>query len=123
MNRLSMMRGDTRHITVTLTDADEVPIDLDDLAEITFTAKLHYDDTADTDTTIVKTLDDGIAPDGYPEAGTVVITIDPVDTEGFHYSYRLMWDIQVIGDAEDDVRTVARGWLWVYRDITVQASA
>ena len=119
MNRLSMMRGDTRHITVTLTDADGIAIDLDTLAEITFTAKLHYDDSADTDTTIVKTLGAGIEPDGYPEAGTVVITIDPVDTEEFAYSYRLMWDIAVVGDAEDDVRTVARGWLWVYRDITV----
>ena len=48
---------------------------------------------------------------------------DPADTEEFTYSYRLMWDIQVVGDAEDDVRTVARGWLWVYRDITVSEPA
>ena len=121
MNRLSMMRGDTRTITVTLTDADEVPIDLDDISEITFTAKLNYDDSADTGTTIVKTLGAGIEPEGYPEAGIVIITIDPADTEVFAYSYRLMWDIQVVGDLLADVRTVARGWLWVYRDVRVPA--
>lgn len=121
MIRLSMMRGDTKTLTVTLTDADEEPLDLDLLSDITFTAKLHYDDTADTSTTIVKTLGDGITPVDPPSDGVCTITIDPADTEDFAYSYRLMWDIEVIGDYEQDVRTVARGYLYVYRDITVAA--
>lgn len=121
MIRLSMMRGDTTNLFVTLTDADEMALDLDDVEAITFTAKLDYDDSADTGTTIVKTLGDGIVIDGYPEAGTCMITIDPADTEAFAYSYRLNWDIQVVGDAEQDVRTVARGWLFVYRDMRVPA--
>ena len=100
MNRLAMIRGDTRDITVTLTDAAEAPIDLDDIADITFTAMLCHDDSADTGTTIVKTLGDGIVKNDPPEAGVCTITIDPADTSEFRYGYRLTWNIRVIGDYE-----------------------
>ena len=89
MIRLAMIRGDTRDLTVTLTDAADAPIDLDDMSDITFTAMLNYDDSGDTATTIVKTLGDGIVKDDPPEAGICTITIDPADTDGFTYGYRL----------------------------------
>jgi hypothetical protein len=122
MIRLAMIRGDTKYITVTLTDADETPIDLDDVSDITFTAMLSYDDSADTGTTIVKTLDDGIVKDSPPEAGVCTITINPEDTESFSYGYRLLWNIRIVGDYEQDVRTVARGYLFVYQDVAVTSA-
>jgi hypothetical protein len=124
MIRLSMIRGDTRPMTVTLTDENGNPIDLDTLSAITFTAKLRYDDTADTSTTIVKTLDDGVVIEEPATDGVCTITIEPVDTSDldFWWSWsrvRFAWDIQVIDDYEQATRTVARGHLYVYRDVTV----
>lgn len=119
---LSMMRGDTTELLVTLTDPDGEPLDLDDVADITFTAKLCYDDSADARTTIVKYLGNGIEPSGYPDAGEVVILINPEDTSGFTSSYKLMWDIQIEGEYLQDVHTVARGDLFVYMDVTVTAT-
>jgi hypothetical protein len=121
MMRLSMIRGDTKDLTLTLTDSDDEPLDLDLLSDITFTAMLHYDDSADTGTTIVKTLGDGITITEPASDGVCVITINPEDTESFTYSYRLLWNIRVIGDYEQDVRTVARGYLFVYQDVAVTA--
>jgi hypothetical protein len=119
--RLSMIRGDTKDITLTLTDSDEEPLDLDLLSDITFTAMLNYDDSDTATTTIVKTLDDGIVITEPASDGVCVITINPEDTESFTYSYRLLWNIRVIGDYEQDVRTVARGYLFVYQDVAVTA--
>jgi hypothetical protein len=121
MMRLSMIRGDTKDITLTLTDSDEEPLDLDLLSDITFTAMLNYDDSDTATTTIVKTLDDGIVITEPASDGVCVITINPEDTESFTYSYRLLWNIRVIGDYEQDVRTVARGYLFVYQDVAVTA--
>jgi hypothetical protein len=122
MMRLSMIRGDTKDITLTLTDSDEEPLDLDLLSDITFTAMLNYDDSDTATTTIVKTLDDGIVITEPASDGVCVITINPEDTESFTYSYRLLWNIRVIGDYEQDVRTVARGYLFVYQDIAVTSA-
>jgi hypothetical protein len=122
MIRLAMIRGDDRDLTVTLTNAAGEPIDLDDISDITFTAMLHYDDSGDTGTTIVKTLGDGVVKDDPPEDGICTVHINPEDTESFSHGYRLMWNIRVVGDYEQDVRTVARGYLFVYQDVAVTSA-
>jgi hypothetical protein len=122
MIRLAMIRGDDRDLTVTLTNAAGEPIDLDDISDITFTAMLHYADSGDTGTTIVKTLGDGVVKDDPPEDGICTVHINPEDTESFSYGYRLMWNIRVVGDYEQDVRTVARGYLFVYQDVAVTSA-
>lgn len=113
MIRLAMMRGDTRPLSVTLSDADGLPINLDELSEINFTARLYYDDTTGI---ITKTLADGVAIDD-ASAGTCTVTIDPADTSDLTYSRRYVWDIEVVTDYEE-TKTVARGYLFVYRDVT-----
>lgn len=117
MLRLAMMRGDTHAFPVTLYDSDGSPLDLDLLSDITFTAKIAYDDDTDS---ITKTLDDGIdIVDA--AAGTCTVTLQPADTSGLTYSRRFVWDIQVVEDydyATDATKTVARGHLFVYRDVT-----
>lgn len=112
---LSMMRGDTRELTVTLTDEDGYPIDLDDLSDIAFTARYNYDSDS---VLIQKDLADGVVITD-AASGTCTVTIDPVDTEGLARRYRLLWDIQVIADYDDAVRTVARGYLTVEMDVTL----
>ena len=112
-----MLRGDSRDITVTLSGADGEPIDLDLLTEIVFTAKWRYGDTADTSTTITKDLADGVTITDAPE-GVCVVHLDPTDTEAFTHSHRLVWDVQVQADYDLAIRTVARGYLWVYVDVT-----
>jgi hypothetical protein len=121
MIRLSMIRGDTRPMTVTLTDENGNAIDLDTLSDITFTAMLNYDDSDTATTSIVKTLSDGVVIEDPATDGVCTITINPEDTESFTYSYRLLWNIRVVGDYEQDVRTVARGYLFVYQDVAVTA--
>jgi hypothetical protein len=126
MIRLSMMRGDTRPMTVTLTDENGNPIDLDTLSDITFTAKLNYDDSDTATTTIVKTLTDGVVIEDPATDGVCTITIEPADTSDIDFwwswtALRLVWNIRVIDDYEQATRTVARGYLYIYQDVAVTA--
>lgn len=113
MNRLSMMRGDDRDLTVTLTSGDGTPIDLDDVADIAFTARTSYDDTI----VITKTLGDGIAV-ADASSGVCTVHIDPADTSDLAATRVLVWDVQITADYDAAVLTVARGWLYVALDVT-----
>jgi len=113
VNRLSMMRGDDRDLTVTLTTGDGTPIDLDDVADIAFSARTTYDDTV----VIAKVLGDGIEVTDGP-SGVCVVHVDPDDTADMAASRVLVWDVQITADYDGAVLTVARGWLYVALDVT-----
>lgn len=113
MNKLSMVRGDSATVTVDITDEDGYPLDLDSVASVRFTARRAYDDGS---AVIAKDQDDGVTWDD-PSAGVITVALLPEDTSDLARTERLLWDVQVVG-AEDDTRTVARGYLWVHRDAT-----
>lgn len=117
MTDFSMIRGDTKTLTVTLTNSNGSPLDLTDKT-LTFTATRWGYSTG-----IVKTEGDGIevtsALDGICE-----ITIDPADTADLEPDYwggysllSYTWDFQVENEA-GEVRTPLRGRLKVYPDMT-----
>ncbi len=118
---LSMMRGDTTPFAFTVTNDGE-PIDLTN-CELTWTAKESWSDAQDADSTIVKTLDDGIEVVSASD-GTIVIQMDSADTEGPGWTWgwevwhRYVWDLQVLDDYEQ-LMTRGRGILTIYRDVTV----
>ena len=58
----------------------------------------------------------------HPKPVSAPSTINPEDTDSYTYGYRLMWQIRVVGDYEADVRTVARGYLFVYQDVAVTSA-
>ena len=69
MNTITMTRGDTRTLTLTLTDAEAAPYDLTG-ASLRFTVGDLFD----------KSIGDGIVV-ADPDSGVAVITINPADTE------------------------------------------
>ena len=122
MNRWSMMRGDTTPFAFTVTN-DGVPIDLTN-TELTWVAKRHYDDADDADSTIIKTLDDGIIIDS-AEDGTITIHLEAADTEDIESEwpywssgYTYLWNLRVVDDYEQTM-TRGRGILLVYRQVAV----
>jgi hypothetical protein len=111
-----MMRGDSATITVTLTDEDGYPLDLDSLSGVRFTARRWYDSG---DPWISKDLDDGITITD-PDVGVAEVALVPSDTSELAYTCRLVWDVQVEAtDPAEETRTVARGYLWVHRDASL----
>ena len=118
----SMMRGDTTQFAFTVTD-DGDPIDLTN-CELTWVAKRHYDDADDADSTIVKTLDDGITIVDASD-GTITIQMDAADTEDIEDEWPFwssghtdVWNLRVLDDYEQDM-TRGRGTLLVYRQVAV----
>lgn len=111
MNHLAMIRGDAKFLRVAILDTDGYPVELEELDAIAFTARRSYDGEA----VIAKDLDDGITL-AQDEAGSIDVAIAADDTSGFTAPARLLWDVQAtLGEI---VQTVARGYLWVHRDIT-----
>ena len=116
MNDLQMFRGDDRILTVTVVDSGGL-VDLTD-AVLRFTTKRKVSDS-DTNAVIVKTTTDGIDTGEDPTLGVATITIDAVDTVDEEPG-RLHWDIQLT-DADDKVRTVAKGTLTLVGDVSETA--
>ena len=102
--QLTMMRGDSRTFTVTMTDSAGDPYDLTD-AVVQFTV----------DNLFEKTVGAGIVVSD-PETGVAVVTVDPDDTEGAgRRAYR--YDVQVTL-SDGTVRTPLRGLFVVVPDVT-----
>jgi hypothetical protein len=125
MDRWSMMRGDDPPFSFTVSD-DGTPIDLTG-CELTWTAKRHYEDAQDADSTIVKTIGDGIEVVS-AAAGTIIVTLDAADTADIESEWpawvtgcTYVWDLEVLDDYEQK-RTRGRGTLRVYRDVTVSTA-
>jgi hypothetical protein len=116
MIRLAMMRGDAKFVRLAITDVNDEPVDLAELDDIEFTAKACWGDTVDTATTIHKSLGEGIAIVDDPTDGVLDVAIDAEDTEGLTHGRRMVWDVQATQGVL--VQTVARGYLWVYADVT-----
>ncbi|HZD67751.1 MAG TPA: hypothetical protein VFA45_02165 [Actinomycetes bacterium] len=106
MNRIVMVRGDSKTIGLDLIDSNGDPIDLTG-ADVVFTVG----------DIIQKTLSDGIVIDE-PSYGSVTISIDPSDTEGL--TARRVWpyDIQVTL-ADGTVKTPVRGDYVLLPDVTI----
>jgi len=83
MNKITMTRGDTRTLTLTLTDAEGDPYNLTG-ATLRFTVGDLFE----------KALGDGIAV-ASPATGVAVITIDPDDTENANGRHSYPYDIEV----------------------------
>ena len=109
-NQLTMMRGDSKTYTVTISDSAGDPYDLTG-ASVWFTV----------DDLFEKTLADGIAVTA-PLTGVAVVTIDPEDTEDardYRSSYR--YDVQV-KLADGTVKTPIRGLFVLTPDVTTATS-
>lgn len=119
MTRLSITRGDTKAFTISLTDDDDLPLDLTDMA-VTFTAKRSRFD-ADADAVIAKTVGDGIVVDD-PDSGVVVLTLEPSDTASLAARpHRLFYDVQVV-DVLGVVVTPLADILEIQPDVTQSAT-
>lgn len=106
MNDLSLIRGDSSELSLTLTDNAGDPYDL-------------------TDATVIMTVDDlfeksigsGITVDD-PTSGVAAITVDPADTEDApdaRCAYR--YDVQVTL-SDGSIKTPVRGLFVVIPDVT-----
>jgi hypothetical protein len=106
MNNLTVIRGDSRELTVTVSDAAGLVYDLTG-ADIWFTAG----------TLVSKRLGDGIVCDD-PETGVAVITIEPGDTSRApSHRTAYLYDVQ-IKLVDGSIRTPIRGLFIVLPDVT-----
>jgi hypothetical protein len=106
MTNLTVVRGDTRELTVTVSDAAGLVYDLTG-ADIWFTAG----------TLISKRLGDGIVS-ADPETGVAVITIVPADTSPApSHRSTYPYDVQ-IKLVDGTIRTPIRGLFIVLPDVT-----
>lgn len=83
MNKITMTRGDTRTLTLTLTDAAGDPYDLTGA-----TVRMTVGDLFD------KAIGDGIAV-ASPATGVAVITVNPDDTENANGRRSYPYDVEV----------------------------
>ena len=119
MSRLSIVRGDTKAFTLTLTDVDTGdPLLLTGL-DLTFSVKYRLADTQE-DALIVKTSGDGIVVAGDPALGIATLTLEPDDTNGLTNVRTLVWDVQVEDGLE--VRTPLMGTFYLIGDVTTPAA-
>jgi hypothetical protein len=108
MNDITMVRGDTREFSVTVTDSEGDPFDLTDA-----TITLSVDEL-----NIEKTVGAGITV-ADPLTGVASIVIDPDDTESapdIRRAYR--YDVQLVLE-DGRVKTPIRGLFIVLPDVTV----
>jgi hypothetical protein len=104
---ITVTRGDTRTLTVTITDSAGDPYDLTDAA-ITFTV----DDLFDA-----KTIGSGIVVNT-PASGVFTITIDPADTtDAPDARVAYPYDIELVL-SDGSVKTPQRGLFIVLPDVT-----
>lgn len=105
---ISMVRGDTVHIGVTLTGIEDAP------EEIYFSAKKSVTDTGYA---FQKSLGDGIEVDTEAESGMAyVVTIESSDTDSLA-SGTYVYDIEVTIDGGDIITPVS-GKLNILPDVT-----
>jgi hypothetical protein len=106
MNNLTVVRGDTRELTVTISDAAGLAYDLTG-ADIWFTAG----------GLVAKRLGNGITA-ADPTTGVAVITINPADTSSAPpYRSTYPFDVQ-IKLVDGSIRTPIRGLFIVLPDVT-----
>jgi hypothetical protein len=123
MTRWSMMRGDDTPFPWTVTD-DGTPLDITGM-ELTWVAKRRYDDADDADSTIVKTIGDGITVES-EEDGTIIVQLDAADTatlesDRWPWGHTYVWNLRTVDDYEQ-VRTRGRGTLDVYREVAITSA-
>lgn len=111
---LTVKRGDTIDLEVPIL-RDDVAVDLTG-ADIWFTAKRRLTD-ADADAVAQKSIGSGIVVVGDAADGTVLVTLDPADTDSLTKQTVLTCDIQLV-EADGRVTTVASGTLTVELDAT-----
>lgn len=88
-------RGDDREYVFTLT-ADDVPVDLTGVTEITFTGRTAADfDSTDAPALALSLTDTDIAIDGDPTTGIITVTVPSADTVNFETPLTLLCDVQV----------------------------
>lgn len=104
---ISLVRGDDRTLTLTVTG-----VDLTTASSIRFMAKCAYTD-GDGDAVFSKSLTDGITVNSSTSA---VITIADTDWEDLHYK-PLFFDVEVIA-VDGKVHTVVDGTIKVRDDVT-----
>jgi hypothetical protein len=110
MTSLTVIRGDTRELTVTVSDAAGLAYDLTG-ADIWFTAR----------GLVSKRLGDGITS-AAPQTGVAVISISPADTSSAPpHRAAYPFDVQ-IKLADGSVRTPIRGLFIVLPDVTTQTT-
>jgi hypothetical protein len=107
MNTITMTRGDTRTLTLTLTDAEAMPYDLTGAA-VRMTVGSLFD----------KALGDGIVV-ADPDSGIAVITINPDDTEDARARISYPYDVEVTV-ADGTVITPILGRFVVRADVTTE---
>jgi hypothetical protein len=107
-NQITMMRGDTRSLTVTVLDDDGDPYDLTGVG-VQFTVDALFD----------KSVGDGVAV-ATPASGVAVVTVNPVDTADApdrRRAYR--YDVQLTL-ADGSVRTPIHGLFVVRPDVATE---
>jgi hypothetical protein len=112
-DKLTILRGDSADITVTLLDENDDPISLVDKV-VFFTVKdpekLSGDD--DADAVIQKTISTFTTP----LTGSFVLELSATDTDIEPRDY--VYDLQVKNTVDDKVESTERGMLEIVQDIT-----
>lgn len=101
-----------------LLDEDGSPVDVGaDIQQVWFTAKLSPDDADNADTTIQKTLGNGIEP--LELAGALRVSFEPTDTEALTAAVsRYTYNIKVKGAPNGEIGIPIKGLWRVYRSVT-----
>lgn len=103
--KITMVRGDTALITISITDSDGEAYEVQDGDVIRFAVKKRY---SDDDTVILKTIDND----------TLLLQIDPEDTEDLDMGSRgkYVYDIEIT-QADGTVDTFIRGTLYLLEEV------
>jgi hypothetical protein len=109
VSTLEIRRGDTRPLTITLSQ-DATGIDL------WFTAKRRVTDS-DDDAVLRKSTDEGSITIPVGTGGIALVDVDASDTESLTATTRLYWDVQTVDD-DGTIDTVAHGRMVIHADIT-----
>lgn len=115
MSNITLTRGDSRTLSITVLDSDGSAADLTG-ASIWWTAKRDIND-ADADAIISKTVGSGITVTN-AAGGLATVTIAPDDwTDAEDSDKHYVWDLQVKSDT-GTVTTVASGRIIITPDVT-----
>jgi hypothetical protein len=114
INTIDMVAGDTLVIVIPIEDGDTGGmLDLTGAQRIRWWLA-QYVDTPVDDVPLKKSLGDGIAVAGEPLDGTIEVSIDPADTEGFAGAY--YHEAEVV-TAAGTVKTVYAGMIRIRRGL------